>query len=693
MRIGSLDIRSFGNLRERHFDLSPGLNVFYGPNESGKTTAMEFTTSTLVPSGKRSVYPTRSKTDSGSVTYEEDGSVKMVTLEKGPLADNVPECLRDMDPALYRSVFAMNREGLDNMVPITGGEIRARFLTIPGGESIPAAMKAVEDRRDGLIGKAASSPSTLNRIQAEEDRVSARIAELRSNAESYSAMSEELERLEASLEEAKGRNREGVENNMLHSKVESQRPAYDRCRELMEKKKALSSRRTVTDEERRRHDDLESDLARKRSAFDALDQSRRAAASRLPGGDESRFRPHVQKVESLLYRNRSGHTSVPLQPQSAPQRKRARMIFLAVMAAAMVVSLFVWSEVVFKVVSAAFVAVMTAVGLFLLRDKVPPAPVRTSESSLDSDVYIMARQLGMPPDSTDNTLRRMEEALTTLRGLDSTKDDWTARQMESVKAENALLSFLSGFGGEEGYAQALTDTTELRTVDRELGPLMQRLRGAGIDPEKPLPVVERIQFDTSEQDELSAQIGELKERMNRILDTTELDSLIDQSYTLKAEKEKILLDGARAILSAAIIQDACTDIYSTVHPEVVVTADRYLAMMTSGSCRMNLDPRKDDISVISNGAEKGPKEWSTGLRAQILLSIKLAVAKEMGGGNVPMILDDVLLPFDNDRKEGACRALSEISGEMQVLLFTCDEAAARFSEGLDGSRMIAMMQT
>jgi uncharacterized protein YhaN len=688
-----LDIRSFGRLRDRHFDLSPGLNVFYGPNESGKTTVMEFTNSTLVPSGKRSVYPSRSKTDSGSVTFEEDGATRTITLEKGPLAGNVPQCLQGMDPALFRSVFAMNREGLDNMAPITGGDIRARFLTIPGGESIPDALKAIEDSRDGLMGKAVTSPSTLNGLQAEEDRISARMTELRSNAESYSAMSEELERLEASLEEAKGRNREGVENNMLHSKIESQRPAYNRCCELKGRKKALSSRRIVTDEERIRHDELESDLARKRSAFEALDQSRRAAASRLPGGDEARFRSHAPEVESLLYRSRSGQGSALVQPQSVPDHRKVRMVFLAVMAVAMVVSFVVWSEMVLKIVSAASVAVITLAGILLLRDRSPPVSAHAPESSLDSDVSRLASQLGMPPDSTGNTLRRMEDCLTTLRGLDSTREDWSARQMESVRAENALLSFLAGFGGEAGYAQALSDTTELRAVDRELEPLTQRLMKAGIDPDRPLPVVERIQFDTSEQDAISSQIGELKERMNGILDTAELDSLIDRSYTLKAEKEKVLLDGARAIISAAIIQDACTDIYSTVHPEVVVTADRYLAMMTSGSCRINLDPRNDDISVISGGTEKGPKEWSTGLRAQILLSIKLAVAKEMGGGNVPMILDDVLLPFDSDRKEGACRALSEISNEMQVLLFTCDEAVARFSEGLDGTRIIAMKPT
>ena len=46
---------------------------------------------------------------------------------------------------------------------------------------------------------------------------------------------------------------------------------------------------------------------------------------------------------------------------------------------------------------------------------------------------------------------------------------------------------------------------------------------------------------------------------------------------------------------------------------------------------------------------------------------------------MPVILDDVLLPFDSERKEGAIRALAGIADEMQVLLFTCDEETRRLS--------------
>ena len=77
-------------------------------------------------------------------------------------------------------------------------------------------------------------------------------------------------------------------------------------------------------------------------------------------------------------------------------------------------------------------------------------------------------------------------------------------------------------------------------------------------------------------------------------------------------------------------------------------------------------------------------EWSSGLRAQVLLSVKLAVAREMGEGRVPVILDDVLLPFDTGRKEGALRALAGLAEDMQTLLFTCDAETRAIAETIDG---------
>ena len=135
MRIRGIGIRSFGSLRDRSYAVSDGMTVFHGPNESGKTTTMEFIRTVLVPSSKRNQYPEREKTDSGTLTYEQDGETRTVRLVQKSVEGERPALPTGTDdPQLFRSVFAMTSRDLDDEKVLTEGGIRTRFLTVPGGE-------------------------------------------------------------------------------------------------------------------------------------------------------------------------------------------------------------------------------------------------------------------------------------------------------------------------------------------------------------------------------------------------------------------------------------------------------------------------------------------------------------------------------------------------------------------------------
>ena len=154
MRIRSVDIRSFGAIRERRYEVSEGMTVFHGPNESGKTTVMEFIRTCMVPSGRRNQYPAREKTDSGTLTYEQDGTTKTVRLVQKNVEGERPRMPTGTDdPALFRSVFAMTPADLDDEKVVTEGGIRARFLTVPGGDALPAARASAEDMWDSSLGR------------------------------------------------------------------------------------------------------------------------------------------------------------------------------------------------------------------------------------------------------------------------------------------------------------------------------------------------------------------------------------------------------------------------------------------------------------------------------------------------------------------------------------------------------------
>ena len=135
---------------------------------------------------------------------------------------------------------------------------------------------------------------------------------------------------------------------------------------------------------------------------------------------------------------------------------------------------------------------------------------------------------------------------------------------------------------------------------------------------------------------------------------------------------------------------ACDGVFGDVHPTVHSRAERYLSMMTGGRYSLNVDRDNGTISVVDGDGDKVLKRCSTGLRAQVMLSIKLATAYEMGRGEVPVILDDVLLPFDSERKRAALEALSELSDGMQILLFTCDRETSEICSDMDRITLVSM---
>ena len=695
MRMRSLHIGSFGKMRDKDFQLAPGLTVFYGPNESGKSTTMEFIRSTLSPSRKSS-YPQRSSTDSGTIVYEEEGSEKRVMMEgKTGNAGDVPRCMADMDPGTYRNIFAMTREGLDEITPLTGGDIRTRFLTIPGGESVPEVIKSIDEDKDRLIGKTASSPSKINAIVSDEVDLQRRIYEMRSHAETYSELSTRKDELERRLSEIRDSNRSAKSNNDLYVRVESQKAAFSELAELRKSKLELSSKHMADKDVQETYRRLSSEKSEAEAAYKAVNEGRRMQVSSLPGGDESKLLGYRPRIQSILDRQ-SRYQSEIAKPQSRTVQNSNGKVRIGVAAILLAMAAATWIVPGLDTMVKAGVSAVLAVGavsaFLLIKDKQVYENNRDENwiHSFESELHSVMTDVGVAPGDPLSDLRRLSEINNTLTNLDSTRNSSTELRMSFMGADNRLMGFLAQYGGPEGYQQAVRDYETFTGYGAKIEALEGSIRKSGFDPDEPLPIVERIDIDTTEQDAISNEIGRLTEEMKTVLDTKELDSLIDQTYSLSAQKNKVLTEGAKAILESAIIQKACSDIYETVHPDVISTADRYLSMMTLGTCHFDLDPRNTDLTVISKGEPKNPKQWSTGLRAQILLSIKLAVAKEMGSGEIPVILDDVLLPFDKDRKNGACQALSMLSNEMQVLLFTCDEDVEEMCKGLANVSIITI---
>ena len=80
------------------------------------------------------------------------------------------------------------------------------------------------------------------------------------------------------------------------------------------------------------------------------------------------------------------------------------------------------------------------------------------------------------------------------------------------------------------------------------------------------------------------------------------------------------------------------------------------------------------VGVRSNGKRTPVKAMSEGTREQLYLSLRLASLERHIDlhGPTPVVLDDVVLHSDPDRKTAILRALAELGRLTQVIAFTHD---------------------
>ncbi|MDO9107819.1 MAG: AAA family ATPase [Coriobacteriia bacterium] len=119
-------------------------------------------------------------------------------------------------------------------------------------------------------------------------------------------------------------------------------------------------------------------------------------------------------------------------------------------------------------------------------------------------------------------------------------------------------------------------------------------------------------------------------------------------------------------------------------PQVVRRASELFESITEG--------RYVSVSVPSDGGEfivfdpdsrpRPSSELSTGTAQQLYLALRIALIETLDevGPGLPVLMDDVLVNFDPERKRGAAKAIRHLAAHRQVVLFTCHPETARLMQ-------------
>ena len=174
-----------------------------------------------------------------------------------------------------------------------------------------------------------------------------------------------------------------------------------------------------------------------------------------------------------------------------------------------------------------------------------------------------------------------------------------------------------------------------------------------------------------EQQHLQHRLGQCQGRMEVLGDKQVLTAALERSQC-RVES----LEQTYAALTTALetLADARAELQRRFAPRITRRAQELLGAMTQG--RYHSLTMGQDFTLQAGAGEEGTLRdylWrSDGTVDQLYLALRLAVAEELTP-EAPLILDDVLVRFDDERMKAAVEILKEVAKNRQVICFTCQK--------------------
>ena len=176
--------------------------------------------------------------------------------------------------------------------------------------------------------------------------------------------------------------------------------------------------------------------------------------------------------------------------------------------------------------------------------------------------------------------------------------------------------------------------------------------------------------------ELSAEHRHLHQQYGQCLGQMET---LGQEETLNAQLSQVqsrieALEDTYTALTVAMetLQVASTELQRRFAPRISQRAQALFARLTDN--RYNRLHLTRDLQLQAGAAEEDtvrtPLWRSEGTVDQLYLALRLAVSEELTP-EAPLVLDDALVRFDDQRLEKAMEILKEEAKKKQVILFTC----------------------
>ena len=284
-------------------------------------------------------------------------------------------------------------------------------------------------------------------------------------------------------------------------------------------------------------------------------------------------------------------------------------------------------------------------------------------------------------------------------------DNWHRKEKELLLEQKALLE-KSGLSGANEYRQKLIDEDQFKqweTIYKQSQVQLDLLTPNGENKDL---FYRRLREGNKENwtDELAhadqelgarkdamanlyEKRGQIVEAMRALGTDQEQREVIQQRQQLESELESALEDWATQVVISHCMERAQESYEEESQPKMLELASQYIKQLTNGIYTFDMWGLQDGLALLNErGNRLSMNHWSSGLADQVYLALRLALAKVFSFqvDALPIILDDILVRFDEDRQKSALELLAELGKHQQIWLFTCQQQVYYMGQAISG---------
>lgn len=153
---------------------------------------------------------------------------------------------------------------------------------------------------------------------------------------------------------------------------------------------------------------------------------------------------------------------------------------------------------------------------------------------------------------------------------------------------------------------------------------------------------------------------------------------------------------AVAAVAARLLGSSLATYEAERQPQVIRRAEEIFGRLTGRRYSRLATPlgRFEPSVAAGDGAAKPPERLSRATAEQLFLALRLSYIEHLAGAHqaLPVLMDDVLVNFDDERRAAAVDVISEFAAGRQVVFFTCHQATADAFSDASGDHTVLTLQ-